>query len=228
MPQLCPDGTGNFAENRAISEPAGKKPHRQFKCYTLYTMAMMSIELDQPRAPGRAGSLRWLSGIAGGLLIGALLSGTMTAWHSETRIMDGLLQRVVVFTVNTPSAKEGLFELPADLLPYRIVKNIDLSHQEAICPAADHFWRLWLLFSIGGVILMSSFAWGASVCKSLAAGILCAALTIGVMFLFIPLSRPAAHGLEFLAIAFALTGACGEAIYPLGARKKPSRMLGPQ
>ena len=43
------------------------------------------------------GMLKWIAGIVGGVFIGFLLSWGITARHTETRIIDGVPRRVVVF-----------------------------------------------------------------------------------------------------------------------------------
>jgi hypothetical protein len=164
--------------------------------------------------------LRGLAIFVGGVLLGVLLSLGITLLHTQTRVLDGVRQRVVVFAVNSPQDKEGLFELPADLLPYRVVGTLDATNQEAVCPALDHFYRMGLLFSIGGVVFAWAVARGAPVVKSLGAGVLAGALVLGALSGFVPLSVPAQHGVEFSAVLFGLMAACGEALYALQTNKR--------
>jgi hypothetical protein len=166
--------------------------------------------------------VRIVTATIGGIGIGLALGFGLAFAYAETRLVDGVHQRVVRFEAHEDTP--GAWGFPTDLVRHRVVGDVAHSGRLFECDAFHMGSRLGLLYALEGAIAGLAVGFGADTRKVIAAGVI-GTVVFSVFYLIAAmrmpwLDNPAAE-FSFVAmiVLLALFAACGEGAYSASGTK---------
>src|SRR5262249_30767314 len=121
--------------------------------------------------------MRVLAATAVGISLGLALGFGVAFTEAHPRFVNGVPRRGLRVESPTPDMKDALFDFPADFVPHRVVGRAGPGTRLLECDAFEFGWRLGLVYALGGAVLGVAFALGADASRTMATGLIVAALS---------------------------------------------------